>query len=112
MFYHPGMARWGSTFAAVGLVLVAAAPAVSAMAGGPSLGKKVPGLGQYAGGEWCITQTPPWKTTTTPDTVTYWTELNGTTIQNGPYNLHDGADNANMRSGISRAVKIQECWED
>lgn len=105
MFYHPPMGRWTTTFAAVGLVLVAAAPAVSAMAGGPSLGQKVPGLGQYAGGRYCITQTPPWHKTTTPDTVTVYPHGGQPTT----WDMH--RDLTGLQDAINQADKIEECWE-
>jgi hypothetical protein len=108
----PSMGQWGATFAAVGLVLVAAAPVVSEAAGGPGWAKAVPGLAHYAGGRYCITQTPPYETTTTPDTVTIWTELGGQTVQSGSYNMHDAAQVTNLRAEIGRAVKIEECWSE
>jgi hypothetical protein len=76
-----------------------------------TVGHVVPGLGTYAGGAYCITQTPPWHTTTTPDSVTLWVDMgNGQTSQAGPYNLSNSNDNADMRSYMDRAVKIEECW--
>jgi hypothetical protein len=35
---------------------------------------------------------------------------NGQTSQAGPYNLSNSNDNADMRSYMDRAVKIEECW--
>jgi len=112
VLYDAGMRGMTAAVAAVGLVLVAAAPVTSELAGGPGMAKAVPGLGRYAGGEYCITQTPPWHATTTPDSVTLWVDMgNGQTSQAGPYNLSNSDDSASMRSYMDRAVKIEECWE-
>jgi len=93
-------------------VLAAGAVVGTVAAERATVGHVVPGLGTYAGGRYCIEQYPPFQETTTPDTVTLWTTLDGQSVQSGAYSMHDATDVANMRSEMDRAVKIEECWED
>jgi hypothetical protein len=100
-----------------GVVVLAAILAAGAVVGTveaerATVGHVVPGLGQYAGGRYCITQTPPFETTTTPDTATVWTKLDdGTILGPSTYNLHDSAQATDLRVGFDRVVKLEECWE-